>query len=141
MSKTKKGGESSEKIIRDYFLKSFFKDHTRTYQKRPIYWLFTSGKGRGFNALVYMHRYDKNLLAKMRTDYLLELEAKLDARIGMLSESARDEQEKERLGKLMQELVAYDEKLNNKALGFIDIDLDDGVAVNYGKFEGLVEGV
>jgi hypothetical protein len=141
LSKSKKGGESSEKIIRDYFLKSFFKDHARTYQKRPIYWLFTSGKGRGFNALVYMHRYDKTLLAKMRTDYLLELEAKLDARIAMLSDSARDKQEKERLGKLMQELVAYDEKLNNKALGFIDIDLDDGVAVNYARFEGLVEGV
>lgn len=141
LSKSKKGGESSEKIIRDYFLKSFFKDHARTYQKRPIYWLFTSGKGRGFNALVYMHRYDKTLLAKMRTDYLLELEAKLDARMGMLSDSPRDKQEKERLGKLMQELVAYDEKLNNKALGFIDIDLDDGVAVNYAKFEGLVEGV
>jgi len=141
LSKSKKGGESSEKIIRDYFLKSFFKDHARTYQKRPIYWLFTSGKGRGFNALVYMHRYDKTLLAKMRTDYLLELEAKLDARIAMLSDSARDKQEKERLGKLMRELAAYDEKLNNKALGFIDIDLDDGVVVNYAKFEGLVEGV
>ena len=99
------------------------------------------GKGRGFNALVYMHRYDKTLLAKMRTDYLLELEAKLDARMGMLSESPRDKQEKERLGKLMQELVAYDEKLNNKALGFIDIDLDDGVTANYAKFEGLVEGI
>ncbi len=141
LSKSKKGGESSEKIIRDYFLKSFFKDHARTYQKRPIYWLFTSGKGRGFNALVYMHRYDKTLLAKMRTDYLLELEAKLDARIGMLSDSARDKQEKERLGKMMQELAAYDEKLNNKALAFIDIDLDDGVVVNYAKFEGLVEGL
>jgi hypothetical protein len=141
LSKSNNGGESSEKIIRDYFLKSFFKDHARTYQKRPIYWLFTSGKGRGFNALVYMHRYDKTLLAKMRTDYLLELEAKLDARIGMLSESPRDKQEKERLGKLMLELQAYDEKLNNKALAFIDIDLDDGVAVNYAKFEGLVEGI
>jgi type II restriction/modification system DNA methylase subunit YeeA len=131
----------SEKIIRDYFLKSFFKDHARTYHKMPIYWLFTSGKGRGFNALVYMHRYDKTLLAKMRTDYLLELEAKLDARIAMLSDSARDKQEKERIGKLMQELAAYDEKLNNKALAFVEIDLDDGVAVNYAKFEGLVEGV
>lgn len=141
LSRTKKGGESSEKIIRDYFLKSFFKDHARTYQKRPIYWLFTSGKGRGFNALVYMHRYDKTLLAKMRTDYLLALEEKLDARMGMLSDSPRDKQEKERLGKLMLELAAYDEKLNNKALAYIDIDLDDGVAVNYAKFEGLVEGI
>jgi hypothetical protein len=88
-----------------------------------------------------MHRYDKTLLAKMRTNYLLELEAKLDARMGMLSDSPRDKQEKERLGKLMQELVTYDEKLNNKALAFIDIDLDDGVVVNYAKFEGLVEGI
>jgi type II restriction/modification system DNA methylase subunit YeeA len=75
LSKSKKGGESSEKIIRDYFLKSFFKDHVRTYHKMPIYWLFTSEKGRGFNVLMYMHRYDKILLAKMRTDYLLEIDA------------------------------------------------------------------
>lgn len=69
-------------------------------------------------------------------------EAKLDARIAMLpSESAQDKQEKERFGKLMQELVAYDEKLNNKALGFIDIDLDTGVTANYAKFEGLAEGI
>jgi hypothetical protein len=72
----------------------------------------------------------------MMTDYLLELEAKLDARIAVLSESPRDKQEKESLGKLMQELAAYDEKLNNKVLGFFDIDLDDGVTVNYGKFGG-----
>ena len=122
-------------------VESEIKDCARTYKNRPIYWLFTSGMGMGFNALVYMHRYDKTLLAKMRTDYLLELEAKLDARMGMLSDSARDKQEKDRLGKLMQELAAYDEKLNNKALGFIDIDLDDGVTVNYAKFEGLVEGI
>ncbi|GEM_PF-622643 len=142
LSKSKKGGESSEKIIRDYFLRSFFKDHARTYKNRPIYWLFTSGKGRGFNALVYMHRYDKTTLAKMRTDYLLKLQDKLDARMGMLSsESTRDKQEKEKLSKLMEELAAYDEKLNNKALAYIDIDLDDGVAVNYAKFEGLVEGI
>jgi hypothetical protein len=86
-----------------------------------------------------MHRYDKETLAKMRTDYLLELEAKLDARIGMLSsESNKDRQEMSRLSKLIEELAAYDEVLNNKALEFIEIDLDDGVKVNYAKFEGLV---
>jgi len=150
LSKSKKGGESPEKVIRDYFLKSFFKDHVKMYKKRPIYWLFTSGKGRGFNALVYMHRYDRETLAKMRTDYLLELEAKLDARIGMLSKkgnenktnepplSERDKQEMGRLSKLIEELAEYDEVLNNKALEYIDIDLDDGVKVNYAKFEGLV---
>ncbi len=139
LSKPKKGSESSEKTIRDYFLKSFFKDHTKMYKKRPIYWLFTSGKGRAFNALVYMHRYDKETLAKMRGDYLLELEDKFDARIGMLSpESNKDLREMSRLSKLIEELAEYDEVLNNKALEYIDIDLDDGVVVNYAKFEGLV---
>ena len=126
-------------MIRDYFLKSFFKDHVKMYKKRPIYWLFTSGKGRRFNALVYIHRYDRETLAKMRTDYLLKLEAKLDARIGMLSsELNKDAQEMGRLSKLIEELAEYDEVLNNKALEYIDIDLDDGVKVNYAKFEGLV---
>ena len=139
LSKSKKGGGSPEKVIRDYFLKSFFKDHVKMYKKRPIYWLFTSGKGRGFNALVYMHRYDKETLAKMRTDYLLKLEDKLDARIGMLSpESNKDVREMSRLSKLIEELAEYDEVLNNKALEYIDIDLDDGVVVNYAKFKGLV---
>jgi type II restriction/modification system DNA methylase subunit YeeA len=148
--KSKKGGGSPEKVIRDYFLKSFFKDHAKMYKKRPIYWLFTSGKGTGFNALVYMHRYNRETLAKMRTDYLLKLEAKLDVRIGMLSKkgnenktdeqplSERDKQEMGRLSKLIEELAEYDEILNNKALEYIDIDLDDGVKVNYAKFEGLV---
>ena len=139
LSKSKKGGGSPEKVIRDYFLKSFFKDHVKMYKKRPIYWLFTSGKGRGFNALVYMHRYDKETLAKMRTDYLLKLEDKLDARIGMLGDEATAE--KGRLGKQVEELMAYDAVLNNKALQMLqmdEIDLDDGVKVNYAKFEGLV---
>ncbi len=136
LSKSKKGGGSPEKVIRDYFLKSFFKDHVRMYKKRPIYWLFTSGKGRGFNALVYMHRYNRETLAKMRTDYLLELEAKLDARIGMFGDESAAE--KGRLGKQVEELMDYDAVLNNKSLQLIDIDLDDGIKVNYAKFEGLV---
>jgi type II restriction/modification system DNA methylase subunit YeeA len=138
LSKSKKGSESPEKVIRDYFLKSFFKDHVKMYKKRPIYWLFTSGKGRGFNALVYMHRYNRETLAKMRTDYLLKLEDKLDARMGMLGDSAGDKQERGKLNKQIEELAKYDEVLNNKALEYIDIDLDDGVKVNYAKFEGLV---
>jgi len=139
LSKSKKGSDSPENVIRDYFLKSFFKDHVKMYKKRPIYWLFTSGKGRGFNALVYMHRYNRETLAKMRTDYLLKLEDNLDARIGMLSsESNKDALEISRLSKLIDELTDYDAVLNNKALEFIEIDLDDGVVVNYAKFEGLV---
>jgi type II restriction/modification system DNA methylase subunit YeeA len=136
LSKSKKGSVSPEKVIRDYFLKSFFKDHVKMYKKRPIYWLFTSGKGRGFNALVYMHRYNRETLAKMRTDYLLELEAKLDARIRMLGDESAAE--KGRLGKQIEELMDYDAVLHNKSLEYIDIDLDDGVKVNYAKFEGLV---
>ena len=99
---------------------------------------------------MYMHRYNRETLAKMRTDYLLELEAKVETRIKMLSKegtenemdkaplSEKDKQEISRLSKLIDELVKYDEVLNNKALEYINIDLDDGVKVNYAKFEGLV---
>jgi len=136
------GKKSSEAVIRDYFLKPFYKDHLKMYKKRPIYWLFSSGKGRAFNALIYMHRYNKETLAMMRTDYLLELEGKLDAKREMIkSDIGKDAQEKARLGKMIEELMAYDEVLKNKADEYIEIDLDDGVVVNYGKFEGLVEKI
>jgi len=134
--------KSSEAVIREYFLKSFYKDHLKMYKKRPIYWLFTSGKGRAFNALVYMHRYNRETLAKMRTDYLLELEGKLDAKKEMIkSDIGKDAQEKVKLKKMIEELMAYDEVLKNKADAYIEIDLDDGVVVNYAKFEGLVEKI
>jgi type II restriction/modification system DNA methylase subunit YeeA len=136
------GKKSSEAVIRDYFLKSFYKDHMRMYKKRPIYWLFSSGKGKAFNALIYMHRYNKETLAMMRTDYLLELEGKLDAKREMIkADIGKDAQEKARLGKMIEEIMAYDELLKNKADEYIEIDLDDGVKVNYGKFEGLVEKI
>ncbi len=136
------GKKSSEAVIRDYFLKSFYKDHVKMYKKRPIYWLFKSGKGRAFNALIYMHRYNKETLALMRTDYLLELEGKLVARKEMIkSDIGKDAQEKARLGKMIDEIMEYDELLKNKADEYIEIDLDDGVKVNYGKFEGLVEKI
>ncbi|WP_321419457.1 BREX-1 system adenine-specific DNA-methyltransferase PglX [uncultured Methanomethylovorans sp.] len=136
------GKKSSESVIREYFLKSFYKDHLKMYKKRPIYWLFTSGKGRAFNALVYMHRYNRETLAKMRTDYLLELEGKLDAKKEMIkSDIGKDAQEKVRLKKMIEELMAYDEVLKGKADAYIEIDLDDGVVANYAKFEGLVEKI
>jgi len=123
-------------------VKSFYKDHLKMYKKRPIYWLFTSGKGRAFNALVYMHRYNRETLAKMRTDYVLELEGKLDAKKEMIkSDIGKDAQEKARLKKMIDELMAYDEVLKNKADAYIEIDLDDGIVVNYAKFEGLVEKI
>lgn len=141
-----KKGEASEKVIRDYFLKDFYKDHVKMYKKRPIYWLFTSGKDKVFNALVYMHRYDKTTLAKMRIDYLLDFESKLDAKRPLLekdiSENSKNrgkaETELAKLKKNIEELVKYDELLKNKADQMIEIDLDDGVKVNYEKFKGLV---
>jgi type II restriction/modification system DNA methylase subunit YeeA len=136
------GKKSSEAVLRDYFLRSFYKDHVKMYKKRPIYWLFSSGKGKAFNALIYMHRYNKETLAMMRTDYLLELEGKLDAKREMIkSDIGKDAQEKARLGKMIDEIMEYDELLKNKADEYIEIDLDDGVKVNYERFEGLVEKV
>lgn len=136
------GKKSSEDVIRDYFIKSFYKDHVKMYKKRPIYWLFSSGKERAFNALIYMHRYNRETLALMRTDYLLELESKLDAKRAMIkSDIGKDAQEKVKLGKMISEIMEYDELLKNKADEYIEIDLDDGVKVNYEKFDGLVEKI
>lgn len=138
-----KKNEAPEKVIRNYFLRDFYKDHVRMYKKRPIYWLFTSGKEKVFNALVYMHRYDKTTLAKMRIDYLLDFESKLDAQRSLLEKEnsnnrGKAESELAKLNKKINELVKYDELLKNKADQMIEIDLDDGVKVNYEKFEGLV---
>lgn len=142
-----KKNEAPEKVIRDYFLKDFYSDHVKMYKKRPIYWLFTSSqKGKAFNALVYMHRYDKTTLAKMRIDYLLDFESKLDAQRSLLEKeiaensknSGKAESELVKLNKKINELVKYDELLKNKADQMIEIDLDDGVVVNYEKFKGLL---
>ncbi|KKG09808.1 BREX-1 system adenine-specific DNA-methyltransferase PglX [Methanosarcina sp. 2.H.A.1B.4] len=142
-----KKGEASEKVIRNYFLKDFYSDHLKMYKKRPIYWLFTSSeKGKVFNALVYMHRYDKTTLAKMRIDYLLDFESKLDAQRPLLEKEisgskenrGKAEAELVKLRKKIDELIKYDELLQHKADQMIEIDLDDGVKVNYEKFEGLV---
>lgn len=142
-----KKNEAPEKVIRNYFLRDFYKDHVKMYKKRPIYWLFTSSeKGKVFNALVYMHRYDKTTLAKMRIDYLLDFESKLDSHRSLLEKeitensknSGKAESELAILNKKINELVKYDELLQHKADQMIEIDLDDGVVVNYKKFEGLV---
>ena len=142
-----KKGEAPEKVIRNYFLRDFYSDHLRMYKKRPIYWLFTSSeKGKVFNALVYMHRYDKTTLAKMRIDYLLDFESKLDAQRPLLEKEisgskdnrGKAEAELVKLRKKIDELIKYDELLQHKADQMIEIDLDDGVVENYKKFEGLV---
>lgn len=134
-------------VIRSYFLNDFYADHCKIYQKRPIYWLFDSGKKNGFKALIYMHRYQPDLLARMRTDYVHEQQARyrtaiddLERRIAGASTSERVKLNKQ-LNKLKDqdiELRSYEEKVHHLADQMIDIDLDDGVKVNYAKFQDVL---
>lgn len=140
--------ETATERIRKYFLNDFYKDHVRIYKKRPLYWLFTSGKLKAFNALIYIHRHDRGMVAKMRTDYLHELQGKLEIFGRALLErlpQIKDPREKKvaekklsEMGAHKEELKKYDELMRHTADMQIDIDLDDGVAVNYEKFKGLV---
>lgn len=140
--------ETSRETIRRYFLNDFYKDHVQTYKKRPIYWLFTSGKEKAFNCLIYMHRYDKTTLSRIRTDYLHEVQTRYEIRKQDLmniidgDSTAREIREAKKELKLLEkkiaELIEYDEKLHHMADQQIEIDLDDGVKVNYAKFKGLV---
>ncbi len=144
----KKKGETAKETIRRYFLNDFFKHHVQTYKKRPIYWLFTSGKQKAFNCLIYMHRYDKTTLSRIRTDYLHEYQIRLDAEKRDLltiiegdstaKEISNAKKELKSLEKKIEELKEYDEILHHMADMQIEMDLDDGVVVNYEKFKGLV---
>lgn len=146
-----KQGETPEETIRRYFCDDFFKNHLKMYKKRPIYWLFSSGKEKAFQALVYLHRYNEQTLSKMRTDYVLPLQGKmsneekrLDAQIDTASTPAernRFKKELEKLKKKQVELKAFDELLHHYADKRISLDLDDGVKVNYGKFGALLAEV
>lgn len=137
------GSGEPREVIRKYLLSGFYADHVKTYQKRPIYWLFDSGKKNGFKALIYMHRYRPDLIAHLRVDYIHELQEIYRARIEMLetsagaaqgSERARLNKQIERLRAQALELRDYEEKIRHLADQRIEIDLDDGVKVNYGKF-------
>lgn len=144
----KKKGETAKETIRRYFLNDFFKDHVQTYKKRPIYWLFTSGKQKAFNCLIYMHRYDKTTLSRIRTDYLHEFQIRLDGERKSLvniinndsttREISDAKKELKTVDKKIEELKEFDEILHHMADKQIDIDLNDGVTVNYEKFKGLV---
>ena len=146
-----KGNETPIETIRRYIAGSFFKDHLQTYKKRPIYWLFTSGKQGAFQALVYLHRYHESTLARMRAEYVVPLTGKIQSRIEMLEKDAavaasnatRSKLSKdiEKLKKKHVELLAYDEKLRHYADLRIQLNLDDGVKVNYGKFGDLLAEV
>lgn len=128
-----KGKGTSREIIRKYFLNDFYKDHLKMYSNLPIYWLFDSGKENGFKALIYMHRYDENLIAKMRQDYLLPMYR----RYNEMFESEKDPVERSKLEKKINELSTYDLAMELYSTEKISIDLDDGVKVNYAKFQNI----
>lgn len=146
-----KASETPDETIRRYIADKFFKDHLQTYKKRPIYWLFSSGKQGAFQALVYLHRYNESTLARLRAEYVVPLTGKIQSRIDMLqkdaaaasSTAARNKQAKEveKLKKKHVELLAYDEQLRHHADMRITLDLDDGVKVNYGRFGNLLAEV
>jgi len=121
------------KSVRDYFVKSFYKDHVQRYRKRPIYWLFSSPKG-SFSALIYMHRYSPSTVSTVLNEYLREFQAKLRAGLGH-AERSNNGREADRLRRMLLELDEYEhDVLYPLASRSIDIDLDDGVKVNYPKF-------
>lgn len=139
---------TARETIRRYFQSDFFKDHCKIYQKRPIYWLFDSGKQNGFKALIYLHRYDKYTVARVRTEYLHPLQRKYEAEVDRMNKladlpetSARDKAEfkkqTEKIAKQITECRAYDQIISHMAAQTIELDLDDGVKVNYEKFQGV----
>lgn len=144
LSKSKK---PSREIIRQYLLKNFFNDHKRTYKKCPIYWQFSSGKENGFNCLIYMHRYEPSLVARIRTDYLHKTQKAIEQAIAncdnIINHSSSKQEvvkatkDKAKLQKQLKETQEYDEALSHIANQNIEIDLDDGVKVNYAKFQNV----
>ena len=143
-------GNSSREIIRSYFLKEFFKDHCKTYQKRPIYWLFDSGKQNGFKALIYLHRYTPDTIGNLRVDYLHKMQRVYESEINRMQdmidhstnarEVAASTKRKEKLQKQLKECRDYDEMIAHLALSRIELDLDDGVKVNYEKIQTASDG-
>jgi len=142
------GGKGQPKdVIRNYFLNDFYSDHCKIYQKRPIYWLFDSGKKNGFKALIYMHRYQPDTIARIRTDYVHEQQARyrtaiadLETRIANASTGERVKLNKQlkTLNDQATEIHEYEEKIHHLADQMISIDLDDGVKVNYAKFQDVL---
>lgn len=146
----KKGGETSRETLRRYLSTQFYKDHLKTYKKRPIYWLFSSGKEKAFECLVYLHRYNEATLPRMRTEYVTPMLGQMASRIERLrlqqteastSDAKRIGKEIDSLTKQLSELRAFDDQLKHHADMRITLDLDDGVKVNYGKFGTLLSDV
>lgn len=146
-----KNSESNLDTIRRYLATKFYKDHLKTYKKRPIYWLFSSGKNKAFECLVYLHRYNESTLARMRTEYVTPLLGKYEASAMVLQKQMQDadstsdanrfKKSLTALEKKQTELSEFDDKLKHYADRRISLDLDDGVKVNYGKFGDLLAEV
>lgn len=139
-------GDTSREVIRNYFLNDFIKDHMKIYQKRPIYWLFDSGKANGFKALIYMHRYNSDTVGTVRTEYLHKTQKAIEQAMeratyissnGSGSEKAKATKQITKYTKQLAEIHTYDEAMAHIANQRINIDLDDGVKVNYEKFQGV----
>lgn len=138
------GGKGAPReIIRSYFINDFFADHCKTYQKRPIYWLFDSGKKNGFKALIYLHRYQRDLLARMRTDYVHEQQERYRTQLSHLADAlehasgadkVRLTKQQKKLQDQSRELQTYEEKIHHLADQNIELHLDDGVKYNYALF-------
>lgn len=138
-------GDSSRAVIRNYFLNDFIKDHIKTYQKRPIYWQFDSGKKNGFKALVYMHRWNADTVGNLRVEYLHRMQRIYEQEIQRMQETMDNSSDSreiskatkrmDKLQKQLKETKDYDAMLAHIALSHIDIDLDDGVKVNYDKVQ------
>ena len=143
-------GATARESIRSYFLKDFFADHCKIYQKRPIYWLFDSGRQNGFKALIYLHRYTPDTIGKLRVDYLHRLQRVYASEIERMQDmidNSKNQREvavsakrKEKLQKQLKECREYDEKIALLALARIALDLDDGVKVNYEKVQTAADG-
>ncbi|MEA4958018.1 MAG: restriction endonuclease subunit M, partial [Methanobrevibacter sp.] len=143
----KSKGKTNLEVIRNYFLNDFFKNHVKMYKKTPIYWLFDSGKNNGFKALIYMHRYTPDLVARVRTDYLHKTQKAIELAIencdSVINNSSNNKEianankDKNKLLKQLEETIQYDEALAHIANQQISIDLDDGVKVNYSKFQDV----
>ena len=140
-------GDTSREVIRNYFLKDFYADHLKVYQKRPIYWLFDSGKQNGFKALIYMHRYDADTVGRVRTDYLHRSQKYVETAMqsaqytidnaSSASEKSKATKAVTKYTKQLAEMKIYDEAIAHIANKRIEIDLDDGVKVNYAKFQSV----
>jgi len=140
-------GKSSREVIRTYFIKDFYKNHCKIYQKRPIYWLFDSGKQNGFKALIYMHRYDKDTVGRIRADYLHKTQGAIEGALKnaeyIISSStsavdrAKATKDRDKYIKQLSEIKIYDQAIAHVALQRIEIDLDDGVKHNYQLFQGV----